>query len=561
MSRFFALPEEVKQKIVKYFENQPSGTKIKRGFTFDGLLVEEKASGSYVLENSYIKLEKDIYALANGKKDLVGKGTFGKVKYAQALSTNNIYVVKIMTYTCTDAQLDTISREVVASYDLGFYKDSVSRSCGVVNKQYLVMEDAGTTIDHYLRARPDLADAARFDIAIQLCWVVHNLHRGMASRTGYAYAHRDIKPTNITINKEGKIRLIDLGMLALEPDSVPKNLVGAPGYLPNIATLLNRPITLKELDTLALKRTLFMPRNLLCMQGYKTDNSDPPFGLSTILPEKLLQTTNLLPSIDTSSKPQDRLLPESYYRQDILLLAGLLVLARFRLVEHYAEKLRHPALIYALLGLYFANQDASDAKMTVLISASIDAFVLSKVSGQRAQGLETLNLLSFLVSLGVTNHLSKAMQNHTLIQLVQTSEPSISRAAVLSWQNGIHKSEFLAQLKDNEALAKKVIHLIFDGDLAGLKNAFTELQEHTFKRPAKRPASAPNFYFPLINPSKAEFISPSSARAPVRPIKTEACPEPKKETHLPLLLFQVAKERRVVARATVEHDKPWRLCP
>ena len=61
------------------------------------------------------------------------------------------------------------------------------------------MFNAGTSLDKYLKANPNLSKEQRFDLAIKVCLAVHHLHQGISSRTGTPFAHRDLKPANISV--------------------------------------------------------------------------------------------------------------------------------------------------------------------------------------------------------------------------------------------------------------------------------------------------------------------------------------------------------------------------
>ena len=129
MSYFFALPSKARGLLADYFSNKPVGSKIKFGS-----ILQEKVSGKstlykYALENSYIKLKNDIYAL--GRKATVGKGTFGTVKFVQSFSMKATYMAKIQQYQPSkdDSQLYNIERNISASR-LGFIQ-----RCGSKNYQ------------------------------------------------------------------------------------------------------------------------------------------------------------------------------------------------------------------------------------------------------------------------------------------------------------------------------------------------------------------------------------------------------------------------------------------
>jgi serine/threonine protein kinase len=555
MPVFFALPDGVKQKLTEYFADKLPGTKIKYGFSLRGMPVEVEPSGDYVLKNSYIKLNKGIYALGRGDKATIGSGAFGTVKYIRSLSTNNTYVVKIIRYGSSEKELESISKEVLAAYDLGLYRDEGSRKHSLEYKQYLVMMNAGTPLDKYIARYPALDQGTRFDLAIKLCWTIHDFHRGMASRTGTPYAHRDIKPANIAIDRTGRMRLVDLGIVTPNPETVPTDFAGAPAYLPNYATLLHDSINLREYDILALKRTLYMPGKILCVAGYKVDTSASPFGCRMIFPKTLVQDANLIKVIDTSSTPKENVLRKEYYQTNALLLASLLVLTRYSLMEGYAAKMCHPTLAYAVLGIYFANTDLSDKEMAELINDSIRAYLLVRVVARHQERANQVKLISYLVAEGVTYHLKEAMGHDVLLDLLASPNQEVRRAAVLLWQNGVQKPELLIRLTDNEVLAKQVTQSIFDGELS----VINELLAKPLALTIKKPIETARIILPAIGVvAKVEEMKPEckSARSPSKKGSEAATI---KRDNLPFLFFAPHKEKRATERkGTPAIHQPWR---
>ena len=338
MPYFSDLPVEVKRRLVHYFEKKPVGTKIKFGES-----IALDPSHSYVLKNSYIKLEKDIYALAKGTGAILGEGAFGKAKYARSLSSDQVSVIKIIPFKPSDKELDVIGNELIILYDLGLYRDTGARDYGEQTKQYIVMADAGMSLDKYIRLHPKLTASERIDLAIKLCSLIYNLHQGISSRTLHPYAHRDLKPANVALSSTGTMRLIDVGIASDKPDTLPAEFAGAPGYLPNIMTFLESGITLKHLDILALKRMVHMPSKMLCMEGYKEDNTGKHFGLPMLLSLATLKELKILAHFDTSALgPKQSTLKKHQYTGDPLILASLLVLARYGLMETYAASHGEP---------------------------------------------------------------------------------------------------------------------------------------------------------------------------------------------------------------------------
>jgi serine/threonine protein kinase len=490
MLYFSALPIKVKKILSKYFENKPFGTKIKCGQS-----IAVDATHNYVLKNSYIKLEKDVYAIAKGKGAVIGHGVFGKVKRVRSLSTGKDFVMKIIPFVPSDKMFDAIENEVLVVYDLGLYRDAGSRNNAVESKQYIVMVDAGTSLNKYIRTHPELNTSARFDLAIKLCWLVYSLHQGISSRTLTPYAHRDLKPANAALDSARVMRLIDLGLATDKLDTLPSVFAGAPGYLPNRMTFTEGDIVLRQMDILALKRMIYMPNRMLCFEGYIEDKTGRHFGIDMILSEEVLKKFKLFNYFDTSAKgPKQSILEPHQYNSDPIILACLLVLARYNLLDIYGEKMRNPILACVVLGVYFSHQNCSDELVKDNIAKAIVAYVLQRVAPRYKHLAEQARLVALFVSQGITNHLQDAVKNETLISLFKVSKKIILRSAALLWQNGFYKEAFYTQLHDNEELARKIIKLIFDGDLPGVEKIVAPLDRSVVVKPAVRPLALPSIY-------------------------------------------------------------------
>lgn len=77
-------------------------------------------------------------------------------------------------------------------------------------KIYIPYVYAGMPLLDYIKEnKPTVTE--RFDIAINLVEVVAELHSGAQSQSGTRYAHRDLHAGNVTVDKQGKVHLIDFG--------------------------------------------------------------------------------------------------------------------------------------------------------------------------------------------------------------------------------------------------------------------------------------------------------------------------------------------------------------
>jgi serine/threonine protein kinase len=555
MTYFYMLPEKIKNELLDYFRDKPSGEKLKYGASLG-------SNGDYVLKNSYIKLGKDIYALGRGSDAMIGQGTYGRVKYIQSLTTNASYVVKIQIYKPQNRERLDIDKEKRVLYDLGWYQDDGDRlgSPGTRYargaKNYIVMPNAGVPLSDYLDAMPCLNSARRFDLAIRLCWAVHRLHDG-SSRTRTAYAHRDLKPANIARQANGALNLIDWGLAETNPEQLPPDCSGAPIYLPNMITYLNRGLNLKQLDIVALKRIIYMPNKLLCSRGYVETQTYPPFGCVMIFSKQQLSDCGLLPYVDTSviRKDQTSLLPEQW-QGNALALAGLFVLGRYDLVSAHAKIVSaNNLLAYAVIAVFFANEGKSDDEMRALICSSIQAYQLHKIAPKHADVAQKTKQLASLVAAGITSNLNQALLEPLLLDLVTHASPLIKQAAASLWQAGFCRPNLLAHLKNNDSLAKKVVDCCFDRNWVGLKALFTRAKQVSGgKVDDAVPVVIKMSLFPMI-PSAAKLaLARKKESVPSQPA-TRAIGH-----HLPTSFFLPPLSKRVERNRVdmVSHPRAWR---
>src|SRR5205085_6560436 len=118
----------------------------------------------------------------------------------------------------------------------------------------------------------ELSKEQRLKIAIDLCLELAYLHEGLKSSTGTGYAHLDLKPRNVTIDKNNAIHLIDHGMSESNPYEkriVKKNNPsGTAMYLPYYAEHPDG-LTKEQFDMIALKRLIFLQISFNCKSGKK----------------------------------------------------------------------------------------------------------------------------------------------------------------------------------------------------------------------------------------------------------------------------------------------------
>jgi len=222
------------------------------------------------LQNSYIKLD-DGTVLALSSKNIsgkvLGKGALGRCKYVMD-KDDNTYVIKIETANSAAQENETVVLTDL-KYLLHKTKTEIVREH---TKFYTTMFNLGKSLERYI-SMPCIDSEYKFSIARKIAWEVHKLHAGQLSNTGTQYAHLDIKPANIVVDKKNNIWLIDFGTAVninepnfkpitttsmYQPSSFDDNQLEPDQYLALVGPRLQE-LGPAGIDQYALKRTLFLP--------------------------------------------------------------------------------------------------------------------------------------------------------------------------------------------------------------------------------------------------------------------------------------------------------------
>ncbi|HZU44739.1 MAG TPA: serine/threonine-protein kinase, partial [Terriglobales bacterium] len=149
--------------------------------------------------------------------DTLGRGGMGVVYRAIDPRIGRLVAIKMITgdYAKDPDYLNRFYREarstgtlqhgnIVTVYDLGD-QDGVP---------YLVMEYLeGEPLDKIIASRRDLSLPDRLDIIVQACTGLQYAHQ-------HGVVHRDIKPGNIMVLKDGNVKLVDFGIARLGNSSM-----------------------------------------------------------------------------------------------------------------------------------------------------------------------------------------------------------------------------------------------------------------------------------------------------------------------------------------------------
>lgn len=248
------------QRAIQYFKDHPTESKLRRVLS---------ASNT---ANSFIKIDKDIYVLP-AEHHTVYRSMLGYVKFAmriQPLTQDpaNLYLIKIKKFDkqMQDKKQMATDQEATLSKKYGLFigeplrrEDAGRRP---VDKDYHVVQYRGETLSQWLKT-VDSIHKERVRIAIELCLKVHELHEV------YQIAHRDLKLSNITVDREGHVQLIDLGLaksiaaqqtddltLVLRPLDDADHLANRQAWDPDHLRKTLAEMGLAGVDTFDLKRTI-----------------------------------------------------------------------------------------------------------------------------------------------------------------------------------------------------------------------------------------------------------------------------------------------------------------
>lgn len=296
----------------------------------DARPVGTKLKYSPQTSHSFIKLNDGIWAI---DRALFGHGGNGKIKAIEN-EAGESRIVKIGTY-------EMRSRELRRFRDVGWFSTQIASQHAI--KYYSPMENLGTDLHHCLLDNPD--DNMRFHMGLELCLAVYRLHNGLQSQSGTIYIHGDIKPENAVLDRAGKMRLIDMDCLKQDVGSIPDRYTGTYVYCPEQNFILNR----MELDIIALKRTLFYPRDMLSAAGRHHSQREVLPGIFT---PDMLDASGLDVYINTSSERKPT--PGSYCGDNCSsgFLTALLLRARYDLPVSCEQLQMDPVLCHLLIAAY-----------------------------------------------------------------------------------------------------------------------------------------------------------------------------------------------------------------
>ncbi|AKP74516.1 Protein kinase domain protein [Piscirickettsia salmonis] len=217
----------------KYLEGSPPGTEIHPRHTKRARFIDDETGKAVTTTHRYLKGSgPHIFVKSNGK--VLGKGTYGEVTFAET----------------EDGCMWAIKVSAVPEGNIAFDVGKALRPFSQGSKYYQVYQFLGVPLDKFL-IENTLSEEQKYDLAISLAREVHHFHAGTHSHTETQYAHLDIKPDNVCVDKDLNANLIDYG-LSQKLATPLKQSPGSPCYVSNDYHQSSKAAK----DTFALLRTI-----------------------------------------------------------------------------------------------------------------------------------------------------------------------------------------------------------------------------------------------------------------------------------------------------------------
>ena len=160
--------------------------------------------------------------------ELLGEGAMGRVFKARQLSLDRDVAIKVLSPELAKdtAYVERFQTEARAVARLNHTNLVSGIDVGEANGiHYLVMEYAdGNTVASLLRRGGPLDEERALVIAQQVARALDHAHRN-------AMLHRDVKPDNVILTRDGVAKLCDLGLARLGETSEAGQRMGTPAYI------------------------------------------------------------------------------------------------------------------------------------------------------------------------------------------------------------------------------------------------------------------------------------------------------------------------------------------
>lgn len=160
---------------------------------------------------------------------LIGAGGMSEVYQAKCHTLNRLVAIKVLKEEYSQDSNFVSKFKMEAQAAAGLSHPNIVSIYDVVDEgtlHYIVMElIEGITLKSYIRKKGHLAAKESIGIAIQVA-------QGIAAAHDQHIVHRDIKPQNMIISREGKVKVADFGIArAVSNQTIGMNAVGSVHYI------------------------------------------------------------------------------------------------------------------------------------------------------------------------------------------------------------------------------------------------------------------------------------------------------------------------------------------
>ena len=161
-------------------------------------------------------------------QERIGMGGMAEVYRANDLKLNRLVAVKVLKKEYREDETFVRKFQVEAQAAAGLMHPNIVNVYDVGEDRglyYIVMELVeGITLKEYIEKKEILSARETISIAIQICTGLLAAHRKHI-------VHRDIKPQNVIISKEGKVKVTDFGIAkATTSNTISSNVMGSVHY-------------------------------------------------------------------------------------------------------------------------------------------------------------------------------------------------------------------------------------------------------------------------------------------------------------------------------------------
>ncbi len=161
-------------------------------------------------------------------QERIGMGGMAEVYRANDLKLNRLVAVKVLKKEYREDETFVRKFQVEAQAAAGLMHPNIVNVYEVGEDRglyYIVMELVeGITLKDYIEKKEILSARETISIAIQICTGLLAAHRKHI-------VHRDIKPQNVIISKEGKVKVTDFGIAkATTSNTISSNVMGSVHY-------------------------------------------------------------------------------------------------------------------------------------------------------------------------------------------------------------------------------------------------------------------------------------------------------------------------------------------